>query len=438
MVRDRPRSEAASERDVVSHEPRVRADQRQDALRQARETRALRAVLKRDLKEGRASVEDILGRPPEWLTAARVSEILLSLPGFGRVKVNRLLNLCRIAPSKTLGGLSERQRSELLSQLARHRASGGQRTSAEGPRLSPTRRSSQPREALEHARAVRTARAALKRRVAAGELGAAEVILTSPWEAAGMPISELLMSQRGWGRARVGRLLASVGVPANKSIRALTERQRSALSAVLAARRDVRTVIEDVAQQSGLTHRRAAGAILSLASETEAATSPERIQAFRDDRFAGRVESGIEAESSARPPAPSKEQLLQFERNAQARWELLSEAGFLPAKAIAETTRAEHDSHDTHDDQHGLLAVTYRGRTVYPGFQFDPRTGHIRGVVTRVVEALPTEAMSRWEAALWWTASNGWLAGARPIDLIDEEPDRIVRAAAMLAQPSPL
>ena len=44
--------------------------------------------------------------------------MLLAVPKYGRVKTNRILNQCRISPSKTIGGLSERQRAELVSQLA--------------------------------------------------------------------------------------------------------------------------------------------------------------------------------------------------------------------------------------------------------------------------------------------------------------------------------
>jgi hypothetical protein len=33
------------------------------------------------------------------------------------VKTNRILNQCRISPSKTIGGLSQRQRNELVNQL---------------------------------------------------------------------------------------------------------------------------------------------------------------------------------------------------------------------------------------------------------------------------------------------------------------------------------
>jgi hypothetical protein len=48
-----------------------------------------------------------------------VFDMLLAVPKYGRVKVNKILVLCRISPSKTIGGLSERQRSELVSLLRR-------------------------------------------------------------------------------------------------------------------------------------------------------------------------------------------------------------------------------------------------------------------------------------------------------------------------------
>ena len=91
-------------------------------------------------------------------------------------------------------------------------------------------------QALEYANRVRLARARMKRRIAGGELLAAEVILSCPWQAHSMSISDLLMSQKRWGRARCRRLLVSLGVPENKQIGTLTERQRLALAAVLTAK----------------------------------------------------------------------------------------------------------------------------------------------------------------------------------------------------------
>ena len=91
-------------------------------------------------------------------------------------------------------------------------------------------------KALERANRVRLARAALKRQVAAGERSAAEVIMASPWEAESMSVSELLMSQRRWGRTRCRRILTSMGLPENKQIGTMTERQRIALAAMLSAK----------------------------------------------------------------------------------------------------------------------------------------------------------------------------------------------------------
>src|SRR2546429_2703913 len=61
--------------------------------------------------------------------------------------------------------------------------------------------------ALELANRVRLARAELKRRVASAELSAAEVIVSCPWEAGTMPISDLLQSQRRWGGTRCRQFL---------------------------------------------------------------------------------------------------------------------------------------------------------------------------------------------------------------------------------------
>jgi hypothetical protein len=76
----------------------------------------------------------------------------------------------------------------------------------------------------------------MKRKVAAGELSAADVVLTCPWQAHSMSVSDLLMAQKRWGRTRCRRLLISLGVPENKQIGTLTERQRLALAAVLTAK----------------------------------------------------------------------------------------------------------------------------------------------------------------------------------------------------------
>jgi hypothetical protein len=95
-------------------------DQRMEALRRANDIRVRRAKLKRDLKDGRVSVDEILSNPPDYVETAKVFDILMAVPKFGRVKAARFLNQCRISQSKTVGGLSDRQRAELVGLF--HRA----------------------------------------------------------------------------------------------------------------------------------------------------------------------------------------------------------------------------------------------------------------------------------------------------------------------------
>jgi len=89
--------------------------------------------------------------------------------------------------------------------------------------------------ALERANQVRLARADLKRRVAVGEVGVADVIMDCPWEAESMAIGDLLMSQRRWGQTRCRKFLAQVPMSEKKTIGSMTDRQRRTLAATLSA-----------------------------------------------------------------------------------------------------------------------------------------------------------------------------------------------------------
>jgi hypothetical protein len=92
--------------------------QRRDALRTANEVRSYRAQLKRDLKARRVKAVDVLLDPEERVATMKVFDLLLAVPKVGRVKVNKILNGERISPSKTVGGLSARQRAVLAGVLS--------------------------------------------------------------------------------------------------------------------------------------------------------------------------------------------------------------------------------------------------------------------------------------------------------------------------------
>jgi hypothetical protein len=88
-------------------------EQRRDALVRANEARSARARLKVDVKARRVSAADVIADPPELIEGMKVVELLLAVPKVGRVRVDKRLRVAGISPSKTVGGLTGRQRLEL-------------------------------------------------------------------------------------------------------------------------------------------------------------------------------------------------------------------------------------------------------------------------------------------------------------------------------------
>src|SRR5436309_985608 len=128
-----PKPVAAPERSLV---------QRMEALQRANDVRSRRAQLKRDLKSGRQPIHELLLEPPEYLGTAKVFDLLLAVPKYGRVKVNKILSQCRVSPSKTIGGLSQRQRTELVACRWCSRSRFRARVRSGGPCRKPRRCSS--------------------------------------------------------------------------------------------------------------------------------------------------------------------------------------------------------------------------------------------------------------------------------------------------------
>jgi hypothetical protein len=97
--------------------PQRSAQQRREALAHANRVRFQRALLKADLKRGNHSIANLIADPPEYLASAKVLEVLTALPRYGRMRATGLLERCRVSPKKSIGGLSERQRRELIRAL---------------------------------------------------------------------------------------------------------------------------------------------------------------------------------------------------------------------------------------------------------------------------------------------------------------------------------
>ena len=63
--------------------PKRSADQRREALVLANQVRSERATLKAALKRDAVSIATVLSDPPQYLASAKVTEVLLALPGYG-------------------------------------------------------------------------------------------------------------------------------------------------------------------------------------------------------------------------------------------------------------------------------------------------------------------------------------------------------------------
>ena len=91
--------------------------QRMAGLAHANRIRSLRAVVKRDLKAGIADPVAMLREVAPEMATMNVQVFLLALPGLGVVRARTLLRRLAISPSKTLGGMSDRQRGALVEAL---------------------------------------------------------------------------------------------------------------------------------------------------------------------------------------------------------------------------------------------------------------------------------------------------------------------------------
>jgi hypothetical protein len=94
--------------------------QRMDALEKGNVIRVKRKELKWDLKAGRVTVADVLlSETPDWLATMKIEDLLRAAPKVGKVKAAKVLRYCAVSPSKTIAGLSLRQRTELASMVRR-------------------------------------------------------------------------------------------------------------------------------------------------------------------------------------------------------------------------------------------------------------------------------------------------------------------------------
>lgn len=128
---------------------------------------------------------------------------------------------------------------------------------------------------------------------------------------------------------------------------------------------------------------------------------------------------------------PSPAEAWHAQQNAQAREEMLKEFGALTAEQVADqagSTAANRSALASRWHGEGrILGVPWHARTLYPAFQF--RDGRPHPTVVHAAAILRDRGLGGWALALWFLTPSGWLWDRRPVDLLDEDPERVLVAA---------
>ena len=100
--------------------PVLNEEQRRQALEKAAEARRKRAEVKAELKSGKRTLPDILGsQNNDTVGKMKVSTVLESLPGVGKVRARKLMEKLDISASRRVRGLGAKQRGALLEEFSK-------------------------------------------------------------------------------------------------------------------------------------------------------------------------------------------------------------------------------------------------------------------------------------------------------------------------------
>jgi hypothetical protein len=100
--------------------PPLTPEQRAAALEKAAAARKARAAVRDRLKHAGTSLAEVLatGEKDEVIGKMRVSAVLESMPGVGKVRAQRIMEKLGISPSRRVRGLGAHQRAALEREFA--------------------------------------------------------------------------------------------------------------------------------------------------------------------------------------------------------------------------------------------------------------------------------------------------------------------------------
>lgn len=140
------------------------------------------------------------------------------------------------------------------------------------------------------------------------------------------------------------------------------------------------------------------------------------------------------------PPeqVPAKAAVEQARRNAEARRHFLDEFPAVTSGEVADLvgSRSQNRAALAHGwrKQGRIFSVPVGREQRYPLFQFDLDTGQPKPQIARVLRPLREAGLGGWQLALWFTGALSSLADRRPVDLLDDEAERVIDEAEAVAE----
>ncbi len=100
--------------------PELTPQQRAEALEKAAAARRERAAVKNRLKNSQGSLREVVdaGKTNEVIAKMKVSALLESMPGVGRVRARQIMDEIGIAETRRVRGLGAHQVAALLERFA--------------------------------------------------------------------------------------------------------------------------------------------------------------------------------------------------------------------------------------------------------------------------------------------------------------------------------
>lgn len=99
--------------------PKLSDADRKKALQKALEVRKKRAELREKIKKGQVTLKEVFDMADDPVVGRmKVSALLQSLPGIGKVRAEKIMNKIGISPTRRVQGLGDKQKEALLKEFS--------------------------------------------------------------------------------------------------------------------------------------------------------------------------------------------------------------------------------------------------------------------------------------------------------------------------------